>query len=71
MNSEAASYQIMRKEPDNTTVLIEAVKGLVEAERRVRQLNKDGPGEHFVFDPLKATVIGPGEPVVGTDPFDP
>jgi hypothetical protein len=34
------SYEIFKKERDNTTVLVEAVKGLEEAEKRIRQLNE-------------------------------
>jgi hypothetical protein len=66
-----ASYQILRKESDNTTVLVEAVKGFEEAQKRVDELNDAGPGEHFIYDPTKANVVDPSHPGVTKDPFQP
>jgi hypothetical protein len=64
-----ASYEIFRKESDNTTVLVEAVKGIDQAQKRVNQLNQMGSGEHFIFDPVQASVIEPSEPGISKDPF--
>lgn len=64
-----ATYQIFRKEPDNTTVLVEAVKGIEHAEERVGELNRCGPWEHYIFDPVKAAVIESSRPDVPVDPF--
>ncbi len=65
------SYQIFRKVGDNTTVLIEAVKGIEEAQKRVEELNSAGPDQYFVFDSAAAKVIEPSEPSVTKDPFAP
>lgn len=66
------SYEIFKKQADNTTVLVEAVKGIEEAQKRVKQLNAESASEqYFVFDPLKASVIEPSEPAVAIDPFAP
>ena len=66
---DTASYQIFRKETDNTTVLVEAVKGLDEARKRVHEMNGSGSGEHFIFDPSNGKVIEPSRLTVPTDPF--
>ena len=66
-----ASYEIFKKQADNTTVLVEAVKGIDEARHRVAELNAQGGNEYFIFDPLKAAAIEPSEPAVAIDPFAP
>jgi len=63
------SYEIFRKEHDNTTVLVEAVKGIEEAKKRVQELNQTGQAEHFVFDPENGSVVEPSRPGVSKDPF--
>ena len=65
------SYEIFKKETDNSTVMVEAVKGIEEAQKRVNELNAAGPEEYFVFDPIRATVVEPSEPTVAIDPFAP
>jgi hypothetical protein len=65
------TYEIFKKSTDNSTVLVEAVKGLEMAEKRVTELNAEGPEEYFVFDPLKAEVVEPSSPGVAIDPFAP
>lgn len=70
MDTEA-TYEIFKKQADNTTLRIEAVKGIEEAQKRVIELNAEGNDEYFVFDPLRATVIEPSEPEVAIDPFAP
>jgi len=66
------SYEIFKKQADNTTVLVEAVKGIEEAQKRIKELNSENASEeYFVFDPLKASVIEPTEPAVPIDPFAP
>jgi len=65
------TYEIFKKQADNTTVLVEAVKGIEEARKRVKELNGQGSEQYFVFDPIKANVIQPSEPAVVIDPFAP
>jgi hypothetical protein len=66
------SYEIFKKHADNTTVLVEAVKGIEEAQKRIKELNSESTSEeYFVFDPLKASVIEPTEPAIAIDPFAP
>lgn len=71
MDNDDASYEIFKKQADNTTVMVEAVKGIDQARRRVTELNAQGANEYFVFDPLKAATIEPSEPAVAIDPFAP
>ena len=52
-----ASYQILKKQSDNTTVVVEALKGIEQAQKRIEQLNEDGSDEHFIFDPINACVV--------------
>ncbi len=59
------------KERDNTTVLVEAVKGIEEAEKRVQQLNETAQAQHFVFDPASGSVVEPSGSGISTDPFAP
>jgi hypothetical protein len=66
-----ATYEIVKKSTDNSTSLVEAVKGLEMAEKRVTELNAEGPDQYFVFDPAKASVVEPSEPGVAIDPFAP
>lgn len=70
MESER-TYQIFRKVGDNTTVLIEAVKGIEEAQKRIKELNGAGTDQYFVFDSAAGKVIEPSEPTVTKDPFEP
>ncbi|MGH9572490.1 MAG: hypothetical protein ACRD40_03030 [Candidatus Acidiferrales bacterium] len=64
------SYEIFKKQADNTTVMVEAVKGIEEAQKRIKELNSESVSEeYFVFDPSKASVIEPSEPAVKIDPF--
>jgi hypothetical protein len=65
------SYEIFRKELDNTTELVEAVKGFEQAQKRVSELNEGGLGEHFLFDPFRLAVVEPSKPEVPKDPFAP
>ena len=67
------SYEIFRKEADNTTVAVESVKGIEQAQKRVNELNDAGLGEHFIFDPIKATVVEPNlaEPTAASAASDP
>jgi hypothetical protein len=65
------SYEIFKKRSDNSTVLVEAVKGIEEAQRRVIELNNEGRDEHFIFDSVKASVIEPSEPTQVIDPLAP
>ena len=64
------TYDIFRKEPDNTTLLIESVKGIDEARHRLSELSKEDSCEYFIFDPLKARVVEPADPTVTKDPFE-
>lgn len=70
MDTEA-TYEIFKKQADNTTERFEAVKGIEEAQKRVVELNAEGGDQYFVFDPLKASVIEPSQPEVAIDPFAP
>jgi hypothetical protein len=69
--SADGSYEIFRKERDNTTVLVEAVKGIEDAQKRVEQLNETGQAEHFIFDPASGSVVEPAQPWTAKDPFAP
>jgi len=63
------TYEIFKKAADNTTVMIEAVKGIEEARKRVDELNGTGPAEYFIVDPDQASAVDPVEPGVRKDPF--
>jgi hypothetical protein len=65
------TYQIFRKVGDNTAVLIETVKGIEEAQKRVKELNGTGPDQYSILDSVAAKVIEPSEPTVTKDPFEP
>lgn len=66
------TYEIFKKQADNTTVRVEAVKGIEEAQKRVGELNAESASEeYFVFDPSQAAVIEPSAPAVAIDPFAP
>jgi hypothetical protein len=69
--STDGSYEIFRKGRDNTTVLVEAVKGIEEAKKRVEQLNESARAEHYVFDPATGSVVEPSAPWIAKDPFEP
>ena len=65
------SYEIFRKELDNTTVVVESVKGIDQAQRRVEELNRSEPGEHLIFDPVHVSVVEPSVPGAAKDPLSP
>lgn len=66
------TYQIFKREPDNTTVCVEVVKGIQEAKKRIDQARTGSPGsEHFVFDPLTQKTIDPEELSAIADPLTP
>lgn len=66
------SYQIFKREADNTTVCVEVVKGLHEARQRLAHARADSPGaELFVFDPLTQRTIEPTRPSSVADPLTP
>lgn len=66
------TYQIFKREPDNTTVCVEVVKGIQEARKRVEKARTEAPeSEHFVFDPLTQNTIDPEELSTTTDPLTP
>jgi hypothetical protein len=71
-NDSDRSYQIFKREADNTTVCVEVVKGLDEARKRIEQARSVSPeSEHFIFDPLTQKTIDPAEPSITTDPLTP
>jgi len=66
------SYQIFKREADNTTVCIEIVKGLHEARLRLERARTESPGVYlFVFDPLTQKTVDPAEPSNIADPLTP
>ena len=66
------TYQIFKRESDNTTVCIESVKGIHEARKRIDEARRMSPQEeHFVFDPLTEKTIDPAELTAGPDPLAP
>jgi len=66
------TYQIYKREADNTTVSIEVVKGLQQARKRIEQAQSASPGsEFFIFDPLTQKTIEPSEPASRPDPLTP
>jgi hypothetical protein len=66
------SYQIFKREADNTTVCIEAVKGLHEARNRIEQARAAWPdSELFIFDPLTEKIIDPSASANTSDPLTP
>lgn len=66
------TYQIFKREADNTTACIEVVKGLHEARNRIENARTASPGsELFIFDPLTQNVVDPSEPASKTDPLTP
>lgn len=65
------TYQIFKKEPDNTTVCVETVKGLHQARKSVDALLRVGPGEFFIFDPIAGLAIEPQAPSPSPDPLTP
>lgn len=65
------TYDIFRKQEDNSTVPVEAVKGIDDAQKRLDELNAEGSGEYFIFDSVGAQVVEPTEPTVAIDPFAP
>jgi hypothetical protein len=65
------TYQIFKKEPDNTTVCVETVKGLHQARKSVEALERVGPGDFFIFDPVAGRAIEPEAPAPSVDPLTP
>jgi hypothetical protein len=66
------TYQIFKREADNTTVCVEVVKGIHEARKRVEEARTASPGnEHFIFDPLAKQTIDPVESSSTADPLTP
>jgi len=66
------TYQIFKREADNTTVCVEVVKGIQEARKRVEEARTASPGnEHFIFDPLAKKTIDPVESAATSDPLTP
>jgi hypothetical protein len=65
------SYEIFKKEADNSTTLVEAVKGIEQAQKRITELNDGGREEYFIFDPVKANVVDPAQPETPQDPLAP
>jgi hypothetical protein len=65
------TYQIFKKEPDNTTVCVETVKGLQQARKSVLALVRTGSGDFFIFDPIAGTAIEPSDPSPSPDPLTP
>lgn len=65
------TYQIFKRESDNTTVCVEAVKGLHQARKSVETLKGTAPGDYFVFDPIVGKTIEPSEPSISPDPLAP
>jgi hypothetical protein len=65
------SYEIFKREADHSTVLIEAVKGIEEAQKRVEELNRGAPDQYFILDPLQAKVVDPADPTAEKDPLAP
>jgi len=66
------SYQIFKREADNTTVCIEVVKGLHEARNRIEQARATSSDtELFIFDPLTQKTVDPSEPATTSDPLTP
>jgi hypothetical protein len=66
MTEDTKSYEIFKKELDNTTVLVESVKGIDEAQKSLERLKEESAGEYFIFDPLSAKVIDPLQPITGS-----
>ena len=66
------SYQIFKREADNTTVCVEVVKGLQEARNRIERARATSPEtELFIFDPLTQKTVDPSEPATTSDPLTP
>jgi len=66
------SYQIFKREADNTTVCVEVVKGLREARLRLERAHTESPGAYlFVFDPLTQKTVDPAQPSNIADPLTP
>jgi len=66
------TYQIFKRETDNTTVCIEVVKGLQEARSRIEQARAASPAsELFIFDPLTQRAVDPAQPSTRADPLTP
>jgi len=66
------SYQIFKREADNTTVCVEVVKGLQEARSRIEEARAASPQEElFIFDPLTQKTVEPSRPASTADPLTP
>ena len=66
------SYQIFKREADNTTVCIEVVKGLHEARSRIERAGAASPNsELFIFDPVNQTIVDASALASTSDPLTP
>jgi hypothetical protein len=66
------SYQIFKREADNTTTCVEMVKGLREARSRIEQARASSPNsELFIFDPLTQKTVDPSALANTSDPLTP
>jgi hypothetical protein len=66
------TYQIFKREADNTTVCVEVVKGLQQARNRMEQARiASAASDLFVFDPLTQKVVDPSELAETADPLTP
>lgn len=66
---EGNTYEIFKKELDNTTERVESVKGIDEAQKILQKLKGESSGEYFIFDPINDRVIDPSRPSIAKDPF--
>lgn len=71
MEASETSYEIFKRESDNTTVRVEVVKGIEEAQKRLAELNRGEADRYFVFDPLQAKVVDPSNPAAEKDALAP
>ena len=68
---DSHTYEIFKKELDNTTELVETVKGIKEAHRVVQKLKQEASNDFYIFDPVSDRVIDPLRPSIAIDPFAP
>jgi hypothetical protein len=69
--SDDATCEIFRRELDDTTLRIESVKGIEQAQMRIVELSRIGAGESFIFDPVKASVAEASSSSAVKDPLAP
>jgi len=63
------TYEVFKKCADNTTVSIEAVKGLEVAKTVLASLRAGTNDEYYLFDPSTGNVIDPEHPWAPVDPL--